>query len=157
MTPQAVIGAQRLFQIDRPQFCQASGLDQRFSGNIKCELAGIQIQGGHRHAGAIKRNAVAQTHIVKVVGRTFYGHAFAVIQRAAQGVDGGDAADARDDSCKHAVIFAAIWLLSRSAGSPILVFSGVNVALKLVPSWNTGQNPQVRSDHLRSFESKLNG
>ena len=65
---QAVLGAQRLFEVDRAGFCQTGGLVQGFGRDVDREAALGAVKLDHRHAGAIERNAVPQAHVVEVAG-----------------------------------------------------------------------------------------
>ena len=64
------------------------------------------IKSNDRHACAVEGDAVTQTDIVQVMRRCADLKAFAMIQRATQVVNGGDAPHAGDDSGEHARIFA---------------------------------------------------
>jgi hypothetical protein len=59
------------------------------------------METGDCHAGAVKSNAVSQRDVVQVMRRCADLKAFAMIQRATQVVNGGDAPHAGDDAGEH--------------------------------------------------------
>ena len=89
---QAIIGAQCLFQVDRPQCFKPGRLVERLGGDVHGEAVGLGAQRGDCHAGPVERNAVAWADVGQVARRANQGQAFAVAGRVAQGENSSDTA-----------------------------------------------------------------
>jgi len=103
----AVARAQGLLEVDAAAFVgQAGGLVEGFGGNVDGELLALGSERGDRHAGAIERDAVAETDVVEVARGHLDAESLAMGGGGAEVVDGGDAPHAGDDSGEHPGIFA---------------------------------------------------
>ena len=71
--------AQSFFEVDDAEFRQAAGFVQRFGGDVDGELVLGRVQRRGRHASAVKRNAVAQAHIIQITRRGFNGETQAMV------------------------------------------------------------------------------
>ena len=98
---QPVVRAQGFFQIHRPHAIQPGGARQRFGRNIDGKAPGRRVDLRRCHAGAVERDAVAESHVLQIAGRRFDDQLLAVRAARAQIADLGDAADGGDDACEH--------------------------------------------------------